>query len=56
MKTEQTKNSKPSQMALTPVDKTLKTTFTAIILIAGAWLVEGIGGDGIVEMKMQVQK
>lgn len=51
MKTEQTKNSKPSQMALTPVDKTLKTTFTAIILIAGAWLVLKMSKEMLKELE-----
>jgi len=30
---------KPSKTGLTPTDKALKTTATAILLIAGTWLI-----------------
>lgn len=39
MMNEHTKTSKPSKTVLTPTDKALKTTATAILLIAGTWII-----------------
>lgn len=51
MKTEQTKNSKSSQIALTPADMMLKTTFTSILLIAGAWIVLKMSKEMLKELE-----
>ena len=51
MKTEQTKTTKSSQMPLTPTDKVLKTTATAILLIAGTWLILKISKEMLKELE-----
>ena len=51
MKTEQTKTTKSIQMPLTPTDKVLKTTATAILLIAGTWLILKISKEMLKELE-----
>ena len=51
MKTEPTKTSKPSSMVITPTEKVLKTTATAILIIAGTWLILKMSKEMLKELE-----